>query len=428
MTARGRHDAELVIAGGGLAAQRCVEHLRRRGFDGRIAMICEEPSLPYDRPPLSKAVLTEGRDVDSLRFRDEGWYSARDVELLLGVRAAGLDHDERVVELQSAAGGARADRSAGRLRYEHLLVATGGRPRRLAGLEPGGPVLELRTGADALVLRAALRGGGRLLVIGAGLIGLEVASAARGLGLEVTVVEAEATPLARALPPALGSWLAALHVAAGVEVRLGTTVTALERGADAARALLSDGTSVEASTVLVATGTAPATAWLGGAGGTGAPLRADAGGRTTLPGVFAAGDAAVFPDPFGPGHAVTPHWESAVRQGVAVARSLLGEAPAPATPAMFWSDQHGRRIQMVGHTSSPAETELDGEPRADAPFAVRITRGGRLAAALLVDRPEQLVRAREEIAAAAPPAAAAPVLTPAAETIDRHQQTTGAPR
>ena len=426
MTARGSHDAELVIAGGGLAAQRCVEHLRRRGFDGRIAMICEESALPYDRPPLSKAVLTEGRDIDSLRFRDEGWYSARGVELLLGVRAAGLDHDERVVELQSAAGGARADRPAGRLRYEHLLVATGGRPRRLAGLEPGGPVVELRTGADALALRTALLRGGRLLVIGAGLIGLEVASAARVLGLDVTVVEAEATPLARVLPPALGSWLAGLHVAAGIEVRLGTTVASLERGTDGAIAMLSDGTSLEASTVLAATGTAPATAWLGGAAGTGSPLRTDAGGRTALPGVYAAGDAASFPDPFGPGHAVTPHWEAAVRQGVAVARSVLGEAPAQATPAMFWSDQHGRRIQMVGHTSSPAETELDGEPREDAPFTVRITRGGRPAAALLVDMPEQLVRAREEIAAVAPLAAAG--LVHEIETTDRHPQTTGAPR
>lgn len=400
--AHARPDAELLVAGGGLAAQRCCEHLRRRGFDGRIAMICEETALPYDRPPLSKAVLTEGRSGDSLSFRAEEWYEANGIELLRGVRAAGLDHVGRSVTLERSDSSARSSSRAGRLRYERLLVATGGRPRRLPGLEPGGAILELRTAEDAARLRSALLDGGPLLVIGAGLIGLEVASAARTLGVPATVVEAAATPLARALPPVLGHWLAGLHIAGGVDVRLGTTVAALHRHAEGARAELSDGATVEASTVLVATGTAPATAWLEGGEGTGEALRTDARGQTTLPGVWAAGDAASFPDPFGTDHVLTPHWESAVRQGTAVARGLLGEAGAEHVPSMFWSDQHGRRIQMVGHAPAPAETELDGEPMPDAPFAVRIGRGGRTAAALLVDRPELLGRAREEIAAAAP--------------------------
>ena len=393
---------DLVVAGGGLAAQRCCERLRRGGYEGRIAMICEEPTPPYDRPPLSKAVLTGHGAEKSLRFRPDEWYATQQVELLLETRAVGLDPHSRTIVLRHAGPGAESPAPAGRLRYGRLLIATGSRPRRLPGLEPGGPVVELRSAADAARLREALRAGPRLLVVGAGLVGMEVASAARSMGLETTMVEAAPTPLARALPAELGRWLARMHASAGVEVKLATTIERIACSGELVRALLSDGTTVEADTVLVGAGSVAATGWIGGAASPDTPLATDAEGRTAYPDVYAAGDAASFPDPFTGSHLPTPHWEAAARQGILVAHSILGTPPPAPVPAMFWSDQHGRRLQMVGHLPREGTIELDGEPRSDAPFAVWISCGGRPAAALLVDRPEEMARARSWVAAAGP--------------------------
>jgi 3-phenylpropionate/trans-cinnamate dioxygenase ferredoxin reductase subunit len=382
-------EADLLIVGGGLAAQRCSETLRRLGFDGRIVMVCEEPSAPYDRPPLSKAVLADEHPTHDLAFRPPAWYAEHDVELLLGVAARELEAATRTILAHDGR----------RLRYRRLVIATGSRPRRLPGLPLGGVVHELRTHADALTLRAALRrGGGRLLVVGAGLVGMEVASSARALGMDVTLIEAGPTPLARALPPGLGHWIAGLHRRHGVDVRLGTSVERMSLHASAARLELSDGTALDAEAVLVAAGTAPATEWLTASGLGPGPIATDAGGRTGVPGVYAAGDAACFPDPHSGERIPTQHWEAAVRQGVAVARAIVGLEPAPSQPPMFWSDQHGCRIQMVGHAPQDCEIELDGDP-AGGPFAAWITGRERPSAALLVDRQDALPRARRWIAA-----------------------------
>jgi 3-phenylpropionate/trans-cinnamate dioxygenase ferredoxin reductase subunit len=385
-----RVDADLLIAGGGLAAQRCCETLRRLGFDGHIVVLCEEPSTPYDRPPLSKSVLIDEREPEGLSFRAAAWYEEQDVELLLGVAAQELDFEGRAVTLSDG----------GRLRFKELLIATGSRPRRLPGIPAGGAAHELRTREDALSLRAALReDDGRLAILGAGLIGMEVAAAARALGREVTLIEAADTPLARVLPPALGSWIAYLHRLHGVDVRLATAVERVSLQEGAARLQLSDSSVLEAHTLLVAIGTSPATEWLASTGlGPGA-ITTDAGGRTALPGVYAAGDAACFPDPYTEQPAPSQHWEAAVRQGVAVARSIVGLDPAPPTPSMFWSDQHGHRIQFVGHAAPDCEIELDGDP-AGGSFAAWIARAGRPQGALLVDRPQSLPEARARIAGA----------------------------
>ena len=386
-----RVDAELLIAGGGLAAQRCCETLRRLGFDGRIVVLCEEPSTPYDRPPLSKSVLIDEREPEGLSFRAAAWYEEHDVELLLGVGAQELDLSSRAVVLGHG----------GRLRFKELLIATGSRPRRIPGIPIAGAVHELRTHEDALGLRAALRErDGQLAILGAGLIGMEVAAAARALGREVTLIEAADTPLARVLPPALGSWIAYLHRLHGVDVRLATAVERVSLQEGAARLQLSDSSVLEANTLLVAIGTSPATEWLTSAGlGPGA-ISTDAGGRTALPGVYAAGDAACFPDPYTGQPVPSQHWEAAVRQGVAVARSIVGLPPAPPAPSMFWSDQHGHRIQFVGHGASDCEIELDGDPAAGGSFAAWIARAGRPQGALLVDRPQSLPVARARIAGA----------------------------
>jgi len=413
-----RPDADVLIAGGGLAAQRCYETLRRRGFDGRIVVLCEESRAPYDRPPLSKAALTDEREPHELAFRPAAWYQENGVELLLGVAATDLDVAARRVSLRERRGasprngngtsdgdgnGNGPGRCGGTLRFGRLVIATGSRPRRLPGVPLGGAIHELRTHADALALRGALRERqGRLAVLGAGLIGMEAASSARALGLEVTLIEAAPTPLARALPSALGRWITRMHHEQGVDVRLATTVERVGVRRRFATLDLSDGSTVRADTVLVAAGTAPATEWLSASGLGPGPIPTDQSGRTRLLGVYAAGDAACFPDPYLGERTPTPHWEAAAKQGAAVAHAILGlQAPRPA-PAMFWSDQHGRRIQLVGHAPPQCEIELDGDPDSDEPFTAWIRHGGLPAAALLVNRPDALPLARRWIADAHP--------------------------
>lgn len=392
-------DADLLIAGGGLAAQRCCETLRRLGFDGRIVVLCEEPTGPYDRPPLSKSVLLDRQTPATPSLRPADWYEEQDVELLLGAAAARLDPAARTVAVSERPGAAANGYSHRPLRFERLLIATGSRPRRLADVPAHRIVHELRTYEDALTLRVALRErGGRVAILGAGLVGMEVAAAARALGREVTLIEAAHTPLARALPPVLGTWIAYLHRLHGVEVLLGTTLTRLSLRGRSARLELSDSRVLEAEDVLVSVGTSPATEWLAGAGLADGGIRTDAGGRTALPNVFAAGDVACFPDPYLRRALPSQHWEAAVRQGAAVARSIVGLAPAPPTPSMFWSDQHGRRIQFVGHAPEDCEIEFDGDPIAEDSFAAWISRGGRAHGALLVDRPRALPEARARIA------------------------------
>lgn len=388
-------DADVLIAGGGLAAQRCCETLRRLGFDGRIVVLGEEPHAPYDRPPLSKGMLADADTLPELAFRPARWYAENDVELLLSAVASELDASARTVAVQGVRGAHRTDK----LRYRELVIATGSRPRKLPTLAPGRIVHELRTHADALALRTALRAcRQRLVVIGSGLVGMEVASSARARGLDVTLIEATATPLARALPPRLGRWIGELHREHGVDLRLSTTVENVALQGDEARLELSDGTTVVADAVLVAAGTVPATEWLAASQLGAGPILADAGGRTAIPGVYAAGDAACFPDPYLGVTIATQHWESAVRQGVAVARSIVGRDPVEPTPPMFWSDQHGHRIQLVGHAPPECEIEIEGDDANGDGLVAWASRAGQLTGAFLVNRPDALPHARTRIA------------------------------
>ena len=210
---RGRR-AGVVIAGGGLAAQRASETLRRNGYDGAVRVIAREPYSPYDRPPLSKEFLAGEVDERALEFRPQPWYADHDVELLLGERATGLDAPGREVQL---AGG-------GRLPFEQLLIATGSAPRRLPGTERYENVYELRTRDDARALREALSTRPRLVVIGAGFIGQEVAATAKRLGASVTIVEAAPIPLGAILGPQLGEWFADFHRREGIELVLSARI------------------------------------------------------------------------------------------------------------------------------------------------------------------------------------------------------------
>ena len=363
----------LLIVGGGLAAQRCCETLRALGHDGPVTVV--GPERPYDRPPLSKDMPAE---PPWLRPLD--WYAAHDVALCTGV-AERLDATRRIVVL---AGGER-------IRYDDLLIATGSEPVRLPALDGFSNVQALRTHADSLRLRAALAAGARLSVVGGGLIGLEVASAARRLGAEVTVVEAAPHLLPR-LGPEVGARLAAMHRAEGTTLHLGAPLERAEGGAAERAALprrgtrarpapsgngagarpsarlealvLADGTRVPTDHVVEAIGVRPATRWFAAT-----PLDHH---------VYAAGDVT------GSGH-----WEAAARQGAGAARALLGLPPAPLAPSSFWSDQLGMRLQCVGDPAG-GHAELSDDA---AGFEAVYRREGRVAAVLLAGRSAADLRA-----------------------------------
>ncbi|HET7507270.1 MAG TPA: FAD-dependent oxidoreductase [Solirubrobacterales bacterium] len=378
----------VLIVGGGLAGQRCAETLRRRGYDGRLRMLCAEREQPYDRPPLSKGVLAGSAAEESTAFRPSGWYEENEVELLLDAKAAGLEAGAHLVFLEAGHP----------VPYDRLLIASGGEPRRLPFLEGFENVHYLRTLADARRLRTSLAPGVRLAIVGAGFIGQEVAATALGLGAEVTMVEAMEVPLTPILGAELGRWFADLHREEGVRLLTG----ALLEGADGAgrveRLRLADGTRVDCDVVVVGIGTVPATGWVAGSGLGERRVEVDASGRTAAPDVFAAGDASVPFDHRFRVHARTEHWDAAAWQGAAAARAMLGEeAGVPPLPS-FWSDQHGLRIQSVGHPHLGDSVLIEGDPAA-RDFEAVFVREGRPVAGLAVGRPRSIPALRKRIEA-----------------------------
>lgn len=358
----------VLIVGGGLAGQRCAEALRQGGYEGPVRIVSAEPHAPYDRPPLSKELLAGEKEHAEITFRPDDWHDEKGIELTLGDAAAGLDPDNRRVVLESGAS----------LPYEHLVVATGSRPITLPGTEGLSNVQSLRSVDDALQLRDALEPGSSLAIVGAGLISQEVASTASKRGVNVTLIEAEPLPLARALHPDLAIWLVDMQRQAGIDVRLETAVTEVVSEGDRAVALeLSDGSRVEADHVLVAIGIRPADEWLG------APL------ETLLerPEIHAAGDVAGG-----------EHWEAAGRQGRAAAQEILGAEPAEEALSSWWTDIHGVRIQGFGNSNEADELEIDGDM--DEPsFTAVALKDGRPVGALAVACPREVPRLRELLTA-----------------------------
>jgi len=385
----------VVVVGASLAGLRATETLRHEGYDGRITLIGAEEHLPYDRPPLSKQLLAGEWQPHDIELRRAA-YEELDLELRLGVAATGLDLDAREVALADGA----------RVGFDGLVIATGAAPRRLGALPVGEieGVHELRTVDDALDLRARLEGRPRVLVVGGGFIGAEVAATCRGRGLDVTVVEALAAPMVRGLGPVLGGVCGELHRDHGVDLRLGVGVQAVEGAGRVERVRLADGSTVEADVVLVAIGVTPTTAWLEGSG-----LDLDDGvvcdeSLSAAPGVVAAGDAARWPNPCFDGERMRlEHWTNAVEQGVAAARRLLvpdGEPAAPFTSVPFvWSDQYDRKIQTVGHFRGDDEMRVVHGSLEDRRFVAVFGRAGRLVGALGFSMPAQLMRYRARIAA-----------------------------
>jgi NADPH-dependent 2,4-dienoyl-CoA reductase/sulfur reductase-like enzyme len=382
----------VLVVGGGLAGQRCVETLRARGWEGTVRLVAEEDCAPYDRPPLSKAGLRSDIAHGAVALRPDGWHAAHGVDLLTGRRAAAFDARERSVTLADGA----------RLRAAHVVLATGSRPRRLAVLDGFANVFTLRTLPDARALAAVLGPGARLAVVGGGFLGLEVAATARRRGVAVTLVEAGPAPAAAVLGVRVGGWLAELHRREGATVHVATSVTRVLGRRDAEALVLSTGVRVDCDAVLVAVGAVPDTAWAGFPGG----VPVDRAGRTGRPGVWAAGDAARPWDPSAGAHVRAEHWEAAARQGSAVAHGILGLAPV-AAPTAFWTDQYGIRLHFagtaVGHDALAVEGDLDG---ADA--RILYLRRGRPVGGLLVGRPRSLPDLRRLLAGGARQEVAAP--------------------
>jgi 3-phenylpropionate/trans-cinnamate dioxygenase ferredoxin reductase subunit len=364
--------AGLVVVGGGLAAQRCIQALRGRGYAGRLTLVGAEPHLPYDRPPLSKALLAGEAAPAEVELRPEGWYAERAVELLLDRAAVGLRPREHRLVLEDGTA----------LRFDKLLVATGSHPRRLDALDRARNVHVLRTLDDAQALHAVLVPGARLAVLGAGFVGQEVAATARRLDVAVTLIDAAPQPLHRILGPGLGRWLARMHADEGVAILLSASVVRVRGGGRVHALELASGERVDADAVLVGIGVEPATAWLHGSGLEAGPVRVDATGATRVPDVFGAGDVAGG-----------QHWDAAARQGVAAAHGMLGLAPPAPVAPMFWSDQYGVRLQLVGSPATHDHVELDGDPRS-RDFHAIFRRAGRPVAGLAVGRPHELPRLR----------------------------------
>jgi NADPH-dependent 2,4-dienoyl-CoA reductase/sulfur reductase-like enzyme len=356
------------VVGGGLAGLQTEAALRAQGYDGALTLLGAEPHPPYDRPPLSKAVLMGESDDSTLEADWAGW----DVDLRLGQTATGLA--DGVLETD-----------AGDVGFDRIVVATGARPLRLPGADTA---LTLRTREDALTLRSRLRHGSRLVVVGAGWIGAEVATAAVKAGVEVTVVEALDLPLGNAMPPEIATRM--LPWWSPVDLRLGEAVDAVEPGA----VHLRGGETLAADTVLVGIGVRPATEWLRPSAvertERGA-VAVDGGLRSSVPGVWAVGDAAAWTSPRYGTRMLVEHWDNALHAPAVVATSVLGGAAAWDPVPYFWSEQWGRMVQYAGH--HPAADRVVWREEGDR-WAAFWLAGDRLVAALTVDRPRDLVQAR----------------------------------
>jgi 3-phenylpropionate/trans-cinnamate dioxygenase ferredoxin reductase component len=390
-----RVDEGVVIVGGGLAAQRCAETLRRGGFAGRVRIVCGEDHRPYDRPPLSKGLLGNDGASSSSEFRPESWYLEHEVELLQGARAESFDPAAHTVSLEDASS----------VSFEQLVIATGARPRRLEAFERYANVSTLRTLEDSRGLQALLAERRKLVVIGAGFIGQEVAAAARSAGADVALIEIEQFPLVGLLGPRVGSWFAEMHRREGVEMAFGQPVTAINGDAVIESLTLGDGRQISCDHVLIGVGVVPELAWVESSGlpTTGVPT--DLAGRTKFADVYAAGDAAAFHDAFLDRGVLSGHWEAASRQGAQVANTILGKEPAAPALSSFWSDQYGLRIQYLGHAQLADALTIDGELES-RDFVALYTRGEDLIAALVVGRPRAVAELRDRMSHMTEPAVA----------------------
>jgi NADPH-dependent 2,4-dienoyl-CoA reductase/sulfur reductase-like enzyme len=384
----------VVIVGASLAGLRAAETLRHEGFDGTVTVVNGESHLPYDRPPLSKRLLAGELQHDDIQLRKEADYEPLDLDIRFGRLATALDPVAQTLTLD---GGET-------LPYDGLILATGATPRQI----PGTPDLEgiyvLRTLEDSLSVRAELdKMPSRVVVVGAGFIGAEVAATARKRGLEVTILEALPVPLVRALGNHMGAACAAVHADHGVEVRTSTGVDAIEGTRRVERVRLSDGSTLDADIVVVGIGVVPNTSWLEGSG---LEIRDGVVCDETLaagpPGVYCAGDITRWPNQLFGEEMRVEHWTNAAEQGAVAASNLLlgpGNGVPYAPVPFFWSDQYDSRIQFVGRAHGEDEVRVVHGSLEERKFVALYGREGRLVGALGMSMPKLLMPYRKPLAA-----------------------------
>lgn len=383
-----RSDGTCLIVGGGVAGGTAALALRTGGFEGRIAVICEEDHPPYSRPPLSKGVVRGDMTVAKTYLRPQKLWDAKEVDLLLGRAAIALDPGSRTLQLSDGE----------ILGYDHLVLATGGRPRTLPGAMAHDGVHVLRTIDDSLAIREHLAPGRSLVIVGAGFVGAELAASASQIGASVTVFEAASLPLSRLLPPALGEVYAQLHRDRGVDLRTGTGVQQIRPHAGRLQVVPTAGDPVEADAVVVAVGLEADVGLAASAGlDVGDGILVDELCRTSAPGVHAAGDIANHPNPILGRRVRIEHWQNAQHQAQAAARTILGDGVPFAEVPWVWSDQYGVNLQVAGLPQPTDEVVLRGEPESLC-FTAFLLREGSLAAVVGVDAPDEVRAARELIA------------------------------
>jgi len=366
--APGREEESIVIVGAGMAGVKAAEGAREAGWQGRIQLVGAEPFLPYERPPLSKGILQGAEGPRAALIHDDGWEVAHEVELLLGARAESIDLAARRVQL---AGGPA-------LAFSSLVLATGCSARRptLPGAQLEG-VLTLRSLEDSLALRDRLLPGSRLVVIGTGWIGTEVAASARQRGVEVVLVGSQAAPLERTLGPEVGAFYGRLHRDHGVELRMGSAVTAIEGEERVTRVRLEDGALLAADTVVLGVGSQPETGLAEAAGlalGEGGVL-ADERLVTEHPRVLVAGDIAAAVHPVLGSRLRVEHWANALDQGLLAGGNAAGGSSAYDRIPYFFSDQYEAGMEYSGWPVPYDEVVFRGSPEAGAFVAFYLSGG-----------------------------------------------------
>jgi 3-phenylpropionate/trans-cinnamate dioxygenase ferredoxin reductase component len=379
---------QFVLIGGGQTSASAARTLRRRGFDGSIVIVADEPHPPYQRPPLSKEYLQGRAAMAEIWAATPEWYSQNDVQLELGIRALRIDRASLDVVLEDQR----------KLRADAVLIATGGTPRRFPGAQ-GESILYLRTLEDAQRVREYARPGRHIVIIGGGFIGSEIAASARTLGADVTMLEGMQAPLERVLGPALGSVCAEIHREHGVVVRCGVAVDSIAQTAGG-RVLVKtrDGASIEGDVAIVGIGILPnvdlakATEITVGNG-----IRVDEFCRTTALNIYAAGDVANHYHPLFDRRMRVEHFDNATRQGAAAALNMLGERTRYDDPHWFWSDQYDHSLQYAGHAEQWDDVVIRGSLEA-RDFVAFFMADGKLAGAFGLNRGGEIMLAKELLA------------------------------
>ncbi|MCW2613705.1 MAG: hypothetical protein JWN08_699 [Frankiales bacterium] len=378
-------DQVFVIVGGGVGGGTAALALRAEGFEGRVVVVCEEPRAPYSKPPLSKGVLRGEEDASRTALRPQKWFDDRKIELITGVAATELDTDGHKVALSDGT----------QLGYDKLLLATGGRPRQLPGTSHLPGVFTLRTVEDSQAISARLTPGARVVVVGGGFIGAEVAASATQLGCEVTVLEGLSTPLQRVLPPVLGQIYMRMHRERGVTFLTDVASTDLEPDGDGIIAHAASGEKYPADVIVVGIGMLPNDDLAVRAG-----LEVENGVvvdeqcRTSAPDVFAIGDIANSPNPILGERMRVEHWQNAQHQAKVAARNMLGGEDVFAEVPWVWSDQYELNIQITGRPLPTDTVHLRGDVDGWA-FSAVLTREGVLCGAVSFNRTDDVRAVRK---------------------------------